>query len=76
MRIASSVTASVQQTQIRDRNYEKNIESKQKEENIISLTDKSHADRIAQIKDDIKNGIYKIDLAATSEKMAHNLLNL
>ena len=32
--------------------------------------------RAEQIKEQIKNGEYKIDLQQTSEKMASNLLNL
>lgn len=33
-------------------------------------------DKVAAIKQAIKNGTYKIDLQTTSEKMALNLLNL
>ncbi|WP_285818303.1 flagellar biosynthesis anti-sigma factor FlgM [Helicobacter bilis] len=82
MRIASSIAASVQQTQARERNdinrnYEKNVENKQQENGLFSnVGDKKHSDRIAQLKEDIKNGNYQINLAATSEKMAQSLLNL
>lgn len=82
MRIASSIAASVQQTQARERNdinrnYEKSVENKQQENNLFSnVGDRKHNDRIAQLKEDIKNGNYQVNLAATSEKMAQSLLNL
>lgn len=82
MRIASSIAASVQQTQARERNdinrnYEKSVENKQQENGLFSnVGDRKHSDRIAQLKEDIKNGNYQINLAATSEKMAQSLLNL
>ena len=82
MRIASSIAASVQQTQARERNdinrnYEKSVENKQQGNNLFSnVGDRKHSDRIAQLKEDIKNGNYQVNLAATSEKMAQSLLNL
>ena len=82
MRIASSIAASVPQTQARERNdinrnYEKSVENKQQENNLFSnVGDRKHSDRIAQLKEDIKNGNYQVNLAATSEKMAQSLLNL
>lgn len=82
MRIASSIAASAQQTQARERNdinrnYEKSVENKQQENNLFSnVGDRKHSDRIAQLKEDIKNGNYQVNLAATSEKMAQSLLNL
>lgn len=82
MRIASSIAASVQQTQARERNdisrsYEKSVEDKHQDfEALTQALDRTHSDRIAQLKEDIKNGTYKVNLAATSERMAQSLLNL
>lgn len=80
MRIASSVVATMQQTKARNdvkRNYEKSVENKQNENSTsVRITDKRHSDKIAQLKEDIKNGNYKVNLAATSDKMARSLLNL
>lgn len=81
MRIASSIVSSVQQTQIRDRNdidrkNDRSVEKQQKNGAFLESIEKQHGDKIAQIKESIKNGSYKINLAATSEKMAQSLLNL
>lgn len=80
MRIASNVGASMQQAKARkdvNRNYEKSVENKQQEHSTPTrVADKRHSDRVAQIKEDIKNGNYKVNLAATSDKMAQSLLNL
>ena len=81
MRIASNMAASIQQAQynkdLRDTN--RNVKDKNIEENNRldkQVADKSRSDRLAQIKEEIKNGTYKIDLAATADIMARNLLNL
>ncbi len=80
MRIASNIAASVQQAQARERNdinrnYEKNVE-KQQDNTLGRAIDKKQSDRVAQLKEDIKSGNYKVNLAATSEKMAQSLLNV
>lgn len=80
MRIATSVAASVQQTQIRDKNdinrsQDKNI-AREERERTSSIASKSHTDKIAEIKERIKNGTYQMNLAATADKMAQSLLNL
>ncbi|RDU65730.1 hypothetical protein CQA53_06100 [Helicobacter didelphidarum] len=78
MRIASSVTASIQQAQTRERNdINRNDEKRLQEKDIFNMfSDKSHADRVARIKEEIRSGTYKIDLMATSDKMAQSLLNV
>ncbi len=82
MRVASNIAASVQQAQTRERNdinrsYEKGVETKRKDdERLSNISDKHHNDKVNQIKEDIKNGNYKVNLMATADKMAQNLLNL
>lgn len=49
--------------------------SKQNENNEVKEKEQIHLSRAEQIKEQIKNGEYKIDLQQTSEKMASNLLN-
>ncbi|BDB65347.1 flagellar biosynthesis anti-sigma factor FlgM [Helicobacter magdeburgensis] len=50
--------------------------SKQNENNEVKEKEQVQLSRAEQIKEQIKNGEYKIDLQQTSEKMASNLLNL
>ena len=50
--------------------------SKQNENNEGKEKEQVQLSRAEQIKEQIKNGEYKIDLQQTSEKMASNLLNL
>ena len=50
--------------------------SKQNENNEVKEKEQVQISRAEQIKEQIKNGEYKIDLQQTSEKMASNLLNL
>ena len=50
--------------------------SKQNENNEVNEKEQVQLSRAEQIKEQIKNGEYKIDLQQTSEKMASNLLNL
>ncbi|RDU61740.1 biofilm formation regulator BssR [Helicobacter sp. MIT 14-3879] len=87
MRVASSVMASVQQAQNRDTRNElnRNVQDKiiaeknvleQEKASTLNRAEKAHDDKIAKIKEDIRNGTYKLDLAATSEKMAQSLLNV
>lgn len=79
MRIITNITASMQQTQVRDKNDINRNQDKiarEDREKSLSVASKSHADRIAEIKESIKNGTYQINLAATADKMAQSLLNL
>lgn len=48
----------------------------QNESRGIKQKEQIQLSRSEQIKEQIKNGEYKIDLTQTSEKMASNLLNL
>lgn len=64
--INTSIKTTVLNRDTQQQNESKGI--KQKEQ--IQLS------RAEQIKEQIKNGEYKVDLAQTSEKMASNLLNL
>lgn len=50
--------------------------NKQNESNEIKAKEEAQLSKAEQIKEQIKNGEYKIDLQQTSEKMASNLLNL
>lgn len=46
-------------------------------DNQIKKTQETKAlDRVSQIKEQIQNGTYELDMKKTSEKMALNLLNL
>lgn len=80
MKIAGNIGATVQQAKVRNdlnKNYEKSVENKQQEHGTSAgIADRQHSDRIAKLKEDIKNGNYKVNLAATSDKMAQSLLNL
>ena len=49
---------------------------KQNESTEVKEKEQVQLSRAEQIKEQIKNGEYKIDLQQTSEKMASNLLNL
>lgn len=55
---------------IEKNNREKSDTQIKKEEKI------QQADRVSQIREEIQNGTYKLDMKKTSEKMAQNLLNL
>lgn len=50
--------------------------NKQNENTEVKEKEQVQLSRAEQIKEQIKNGEYKIDLQQTSEKMASNLLNL
>lgn len=50
--------------------------NKQNESTEVKEKEQVQLSRAEQIKEQIKNGEYKIDLQQTSEKMASNLLNL
>lgn len=80
MRITASVTATLQQAQSRDRNdvIKNNDKHERLREDSVSeiFSGKSRSDRIAQIKEEIKNGTYKLDMSATSDRMARSLLNV
>ncbi|CUU40548.1 MULTISPECIES: flagellar biosynthesis anti-sigma factor FlgM [Helicobacter] len=65
---ASVVSTNALNREVLNRQNE-NTEVKEKEQ-VQQLS------RAEQIKEQIKNGEYKIDLQQTSEKMASNLLNL
>ncbi|MCH5313213.1 MAG: flagellar biosynthesis anti-sigma factor FlgM [Helicobacter sp.] len=64
---ASIATANTLNREVLNKQNE-STEAKEKEQVQLS--------RAEQIKEQIKNGEYKIDLQQTSEKMASNLLNL
>ncbi|PAF44300.1 flagellar biosynthesis anti-sigma factor FlgM [Helicobacter sp. 11S02596-1] len=51
-------------------------ENKKSSENIKPQEAKEITDKIAQIRELIKNDAYEVNLKKTSEKMALNLLNL
>ncbi len=82
MKIASNVAASIQQAQARDKNnintnQGKNIDNNQQGfDKTIDASNKKDNDKVAQIKEDIKNGKYQINLKATADKMAQSLLNV
>ncbi|WP_295700908.1 flagellar biosynthesis anti-sigma factor FlgM [Helicobacter mastomyrinus] len=50
--------------------------NKQNESNEIKAKEEAQLSKAEQIKEQIKNGEYKIDLRQTAQKMASNLLNL
>lgn len=54
----------------------RDVLAKQNENNEIKEKEQTQLSKAEQIKEQIKNGEYKIDLQQTSEKMASNLLNL
>lgn len=89
MRVASNVMGSIQQAQSRDLRNEFNRNVQDKNNNNINkdildqdkipefnTAQKLREEKIARIKEEIKNGSYKIDLLATSDKMARSLLNV
>lgn len=89
MRVASNIMGSIQQAQNRDlRNeFNRNVQDKNSsniDKNIFDQEKISESnaeqrlreDKLVRIKEEIKNGTYKIDLAATSDKMARSLLNV
>lgn len=55
-------------------NIEKNIINK--ESQVKKNQEVKALDRVSQIKEQIQNGTYELDMKKTSEKMALNLLNL
>lgn len=80
MRISASVTATIQQAQNRERDSIRNERNERLRDEGVSeflgdFGDKSRASRVAQIKEELKNGTYKLDLLATSDRMARSLLN-
>ncbi|MCX2716925.1 flagellar biosynthesis anti-sigma factor FlgM [Helicobacter sp. MIT 03-1614] len=54
----------------------RDVLAKQNENNEVKEKEQTQLSKAEQIKEQIKNGEYKIDLQQTSEKMASNLLNL
>ncbi|AAP77471.1 flagellar biosynthesis anti-sigma factor FlgM [Helicobacter hepaticus] len=54
----------------------RDVLAKQNENNEVKEKEQTQLSKVEQIKEQIKNGEYKIDLQQTSEKMASNLLNL
>lgn len=50
--------------------------NKQNESNEVKAKEEAQLSKAEQIKEQIKNGEYKIDLRQTAQKMASNLLNL
>lgn len=91
MRVASSVMASIQQAQNRDNRNEsrgaqdKNEVGKNVPTSGVAEPDKgttaeaaqaTREEKVARIKDEIKRGTYRLDLASTADKMARSLLNV
>ncbi|AWK62345.1 flagellar biosynthesis protein FlgM [Helicobacter cinaedi] len=70
--MVNSINTSIKATAALNRD----IISKQSENNEVKEKEQVQLSRAEQIKEQIKNGEYKIDLQQTSEKMASNLLNL
>lgn len=59
--------------------YSQKIEKNQRERSQIEVKkseESQRVDRVAQIKEQIQNGTYQLDMKKTSEKMALHLLNL
>lgn len=68
----NGINTSIKATTVLNReNTQQQNESKE-----IKQKEQIQLSRAEQIKEQIKNGEYKVDLAQTSEKMASNLLNL
>lgn len=87
MRVASNVMASIQQAQNREtrNDFNRNVQDKNNvDRNIFeqekisdsNATQKARDEKVARIKEELKNGTYKLDLAATSDRMARSLLNV
>lgn len=70
--INTSIKASTQASSL----VQKEIRQAQNENANLKEKEQVQLSRVEQIKEQIKNGTYKIDLQQTSEKMASNLLNL
>ena len=82
MRITTSVTATLQQSQSRDRNdINKNYEKSRHggldrlDRDLAGVFGDRENDKVSRIKEEIKNGTYRLDLAATADRMARSLLN-
>lgn len=59
--------------------YSQKIEKNQRERvqaEVKKAEETQGVDRVAQIKEQIQNGTYQLDMKKTSEKMALHLLNL
>lgn len=59
--------------------YSQKIEKNQRERVQVETKkaeETQSLDRVAQIKEQVQNGTYQLDMKKTSEKMALNLLNL
>ncbi|RDU61068.1 flagellar biosynthesis anti-sigma factor FlgM [Helicobacter marmotae] len=69
----NSVNTSVSSANVLNRDL---IGNKQNESNEVKEKEQAQLSKAEQIKEQIKNGDYKIDLQQTSDKMASNLLNL
>lgn len=68
----NGINTSIKATTVLNReNTQQQNESKE-----IKQKEQIQLSRAEQIKEQIKNGEYKVDLAQTSEKMVSNLLNL
>lgn len=73
----NGVNAGIQATSILNKEaLNKQNESNEVKEKEQTQSTPTQLSRAEQIKEEIKNGEYKIDLQQTSEKMASNLLNL
>lgn len=55
---------------------DKNNVKSDKENEVKKSQEVKALDRVSQIKEQIQNGTYELDMKKTSEKMALNLLNL
>ncbi len=68
----SGINTSIQATNV----LNKEINNKQNEKNGVKEKEEVQLSKAEQIKAQIKDGTYKVDLQRTSEKMASDLLNL
>ena len=80
MRVSTSLVATIQQSQVKEKNSVrgKAIDDAYNNDRLRNRLDdeKSHDSKVARIREQLKNGSYKIDLAATADRMAQSLLNL
>lgn len=68
----NGINTSIQATNV----LNKEINNKQNEKNGVKEKEEVQLSKAEQIKAQIKDGTYKVDLQRTSEKMASDLLNL
>ncbi|WP_066389308.1 flagellar biosynthesis anti-sigma factor FlgM [Helicobacter himalayensis] len=69
-----AATNSLQGNKDLQRAYAQNAETS--ENNTLANVANASADKVSQIKEQIANGSYKLDMDKTSRKMAQDLLNI